>query len=34
MYVNGKMRLAESIPGMGEQIKENDEECEFNYVIL
>jgi hypothetical protein len=35
MYVNGKMRPVETIPGMGgERIKENDERSEFNYDIL
>jgi hypothetical protein len=38
MYVNGKMRPVETIPGMGEKgIKKNDGEGEFKYntfVIL
>jgi hypothetical protein len=34
MYVNGKMRHVETIPGMrGCEIKENDGEGEFNYDI-
>jgi hypothetical protein len=34
MYVNGKMRLAETIPGMEEgRIKENDGQGEFKYQI-
>jgi hypothetical protein len=34
MYVNGKMRPVETIPGMGGGIKKNDGGCEFNYDIL
>jgi hypothetical protein len=35
MYVNGKMRLVEPIPGMGGgEIKENYGGGEFNYDIL
>jgi hypothetical protein len=35
MYVNGKMRPVETIPGMrGGRIKENDGGGEFNYDIL
>jgi hypothetical protein len=35
MYKNGKMRLVETIPGMGEgRIKENDGGGDFNYDIL
>jgi hypothetical protein len=34
MYENGKMRSAETIPGMGEGIKEHDGGGEFNYDIL
>jgi hypothetical protein len=35
MYVNGKMRPVETIPGMeGEGIKENDGGGEFNYDIF
>jgi hypothetical protein len=35
MYENGKMRPAETIPGIGEgRIKENDEGNEFNCDIL
>jgi hypothetical protein len=35
MYVNGKMRPVELIPGMGGgEIKENDGGGEFNYDIL
>jgi hypothetical protein len=35
MYVNGKMRPAETVPGMGEgRVKENDGRDEFNYNIL
>jgi hypothetical protein len=35
MYKNGKMRLVETIPGMGEEeIKENNGGGEFNYDIL
>jgi hypothetical protein len=34
MYENGKMRLVETVPGMGvEIIKENDGGHEFNYDI-
>jgi hypothetical protein len=35
MYVNGKMRPVETIPGMGGwEIKENGGGGEFNYDIL
>jgi hypothetical protein len=35
MYVNGKMRPAEIIPGMGEgSMKKTDGGGEFNYDIL
>jgi hypothetical protein len=35
MYVNGKTRSIETIPGKGRgRIKENDGECKFNYDIL
>jgi hypothetical protein len=35
MYVNGKLRPVESIPGMGGgRIKENDGGGEFNYDLL
>jgi hypothetical protein len=34
MYVNGKMRPVETIPGMKEGIKQNDGESEFNYDIV
>jgi hypothetical protein len=35
MYVNGKMRPVETIPGMGEgKIKENDGGGEFSYDIF
>jgi hypothetical protein len=35
MYINGKMRSIESIPGMkGGGIKKNDGGGEFNYDIL
>jgi hypothetical protein len=35
MYANGKMRLVETIPGMGcGEIKENDKGCEFHYDIV
>jgi hypothetical protein len=35
MYVNRKMRPVETIPEMvGERIKENDGDVEFNYDIL
>jgi hypothetical protein len=35
MYENGKMRPAETIPGMGGgRIKENDGGDEFNYDIF
>jgi hypothetical protein len=35
MYVNGKMRPVETVPGMGgEGMKENGGEGEFNYDIL
>jgi hypothetical protein len=35
MYVNGKMRPVETIPGMGEGgIKEHGGGCKFNYDIL
>jgi hypothetical protein len=35
MYINGKMRPVETIPGMeGGGIKENDGEGEFNNDIL
>jgi hypothetical protein len=35
MYVDGRMRPVETIPGMwGRRIKENDGGGEFNYNIL
>jgi hypothetical protein len=35
MYVNGKIRPIETIPGIRRvEIKENDGECEFNYNIF
>jgi hypothetical protein len=35
MYINGKMRPVETIPGMVEEgIKENDEGVEFKYDIF
>jgi hypothetical protein len=35
MYVNGKMRLVETVPVMGEGgMKENGEGCEFKYDIF
>jgi hypothetical protein len=35
MYVNGKIRPVETIPGMGgEKIKENDRGGEFNHDIF
>jgi hypothetical protein len=34
MYINGKMRTVETIPGMGGEIKKNDEGDEFNYDIF
>jgi hypothetical protein len=34
MYENGKMRPDETIPGMGEGIKENDGGGEFNCDML
>jgi hypothetical protein len=34
MFVNGKMRLVESIPRRGKRKKENDSEDEMSYVIL
>jgi hypothetical protein len=35
MYINGKMRPAETVPGMGsEGIKKNDGGGKFNYNIL
>jgi hypothetical protein len=35
MYVNGKRRLVETIPGKGEErIKENDGRGKFNHDIL
>jgi hypothetical protein len=35
MYVNGKMRPVETIPGIGvKEIKKNDGGDEFNYDIL
>jgi hypothetical protein len=35
MYINGKMRRAETIPGMGRDgIEENDGGGEFNYDIF
>jgi hypothetical protein len=34
MYVSGKMRPVETVPGMGEGVKENDGRGEFNYDIL
>jgi hypothetical protein len=37
LYINGKMRPVETIPGIGEwaeQIRENDGEGEFNNDIL
>jgi hypothetical protein len=33
MYVNGKMRAAETIQRWGEGIKDNDAGSEFNYDI-
>jgi hypothetical protein len=32
MYVNGKMRPVETIPGMGVGLMENDRGDKFNYV--
>jgi hypothetical protein len=35
MYLNGKMRPAETIPGIGEgEVKKNDGEGKFKYSIL
>jgi hypothetical protein len=34
MYVNGKMRPAETISEVGGGIKENDGGCEFKYDVL
>jgi hypothetical protein len=34
MYVNGKMRPVETIPGMEGEIKENGEGGEFKYDIF
>jgi hypothetical protein len=34
MYVNGKMRPVETIPGMGGGGRENDEGDEFNVIYL
>jgi hypothetical protein len=35
MFVNGKMRPAETIPGMrGGRIRENDEGGKFKYIIF
>jgi hypothetical protein len=34
MYVNGKMTPVETIPGMGQRIKENDGGGKFNYDIF
>jgi hypothetical protein len=34
MYENGKMRPVETVPGMGERIKENGGGGEFNYDTL
>jgi hypothetical protein len=34
MYVNGKMRPVETIPALGQGIKERDGGGEFNYAIL
>jgi hypothetical protein len=34
MYVNGKVIPVETIPGMGEEMKENDGEGEFKYDVL
>jgi hypothetical protein len=34
MYVNGKMRPVETIPGMGGGIKENDGRGKFKYDIF
>jgi hypothetical protein len=35
MYVNGKTRHVETIPGMGERrIKDNDEGSEYKYDIF
>jgi hypothetical protein len=34
MYVNGKMIPIETIPGMGQGIKENGGRGEFNYDIF
>jgi hypothetical protein len=35
LYVNGKMKHVETIPGMGGgRVKENDRGGEFNYEVL
>jgi hypothetical protein len=34
MYVNGKIRPVENVPGMGDRIKENDGRGEFKYDIF
>jgi hypothetical protein len=35
MYVNGKMRPVETVPGMRQMwLKENDRGCEFKYDIF
>jgi hypothetical protein len=34
MYVNGKMRPVETIPGMGEGKIENEGRGEFNYDVF
>jgi hypothetical protein len=34
MYVHGKMRPAETVPGMGEEIKESNGPDKFNYIKL
>jgi hypothetical protein len=34
MYVNGKMRLVETIPRMGWEVEKNDGGGKFNYDIL
>jgi hypothetical protein len=34
LYENGNMRPVETIPGIGEGVNKNDDECEFNCEIL
>jgi hypothetical protein len=34
VYINGKMRPVETVPGMGVKIKENDGGSEFKYDMF